>query len=188
MIVVYLWSLEDQRSKSHWNPKHPQSLSIVLGSLSIFSKLFTKIASFWVILVCCTDKFTSAHQIYMIKPHIKNKQLLSKCSQVLSVLLQQKSSQEPGKIIQDLGYPAGHSLQPGVEKKAMQTNSWVLSVFMQKLISAGSSRGLRPNSLPSACQLYNLWLFPVKYKSETYSMASGLKSPDAIFLLRESPV
>lgn len=32
------------------------------------------------------------------------------------MLLQQRRKQEPGKIIQDLGYPAGHDLQPDVEK------------------------------------------------------------------------
>lgn len=62
-------------------------------------------------------------------------------------MLQQRSRQEPGKIMQHLGNPAGHNLRPGIKKEGgMKTNSWVLSVFMQKLISARSSQGLQANS------------------------------------------
>lgn len=38
-------------------------------------------------------------------------------AQVLAVFFQQGSRQEPGKIMQDLGNPAGHNLRAGVEKK-----------------------------------------------------------------------
>lgn len=70
---------------------------------------------------------------------MNQKKMKCNYAQALAVLLQQRIRQETGKIMQDLGNPAGHNLRAGVEKKGMKTNSWVLSVFMQKLISARSS-------------------------------------------------
>lgn len=90
--------------------------------------------------------------------------------------------QELGQIWQILDYTFFFYDQKQI--KSAENKRRVLGVFIQKLISVRSGRGLQPTSSLSPCQLYNLWLFLFKYKLETYSNASSpFKRLVAIFRL-----